>query len=405
MPLLALFLLAAQPADAQPGRLVRVFLDCGSCDEDYIRKEVGFVEYVRDRAQAQVHLLATEEPSGGGGTSYTASFLGLGDFAGSSDTLKISLPPSATSEAHRAELARLFRVGLVRYAARSSTLSELDVSYSGAPGAVPPADDPWNRWVYSVGSNLDVSGEKLRRGLTFYPSLSAARVTQEHKLTLSGFIEYGDSRYDLGGGSILRTVSRSWNTSALYVKSLGEHWSAGAAAAGASSTFGNIAHSWELGPAAEFNVFPYSESTRRQARFLYKLQNRSVRYFEETIYGRIRENLPKHSVTVAYETKEPWGSAWLSVEGLGYLSRPGKSRVEVSGNAVVRIVEGFSLRFGGIYTRLRDQLGLPATGATQADILLQRQELESQYSFQTVVGFTYTFGSIFAEVINPRFGH
>jgi hypothetical protein len=108
---------------------------------------------------------------------------------------------------------------------------------------------------------------------------------------------------------------------------------------------------------------------------------------------------------VALESKETWGTAWLSVNGMGYLNRPGKNRAEVSGNAIVRLVEGFSLRFGGIYTRIHDQLALPASGATQQDILLQRQELESQYSFQAVVGFTYTFGSIYADVVNPRFGH
>lgn len=399
-------LLLAPAARAQPPGLVRVFLDCDVCDEDYVRTEVTFVEYVRDRAQAQVHLLVTEAPAGGGGRHYTAAFLGQGEFADLSDTLRCLVPPGATNEAVRAELARVFRLGLVRFAARSGAAAGLDVSFSGpAAEAARRGEDPWDRWVYTVGFNSDLGGEKLRRSLTLYPSLTAARVTAEHKLTLSGSLEYGDSRYDLGGGNVLRTVSRSWSTAGLYVKSLGEHWSAGAAASGESSTYGNIAHAWELGPAVEFDVFPYSQSTRRQARFLYKLEHRTVRYFEKTVYGRLREDLPQHSLTVALESKEPWGTAWLSVEGLSYMNRAGKSRAEVSGNAIVRVVEGFSLRFGGVYTRLRDQLALPASGATQEDILLQRQELESQYSFQAVVGFTYTFGSIYADVVNPRFGH
>lgn len=391
-------------AHAQASGLTRVYLDCGYCDADYIRTEVSFVEYVRDPAQAQVHVLVTDSPNGGSGTTYTAAFIGMGEFAGSSDTLRAPVPPGETNETHRVKLAQMLRLGLVRYAARSAAADGLSISYSGAPAAARPVVDPWNRWTFTVGFNSDFSGEKLRRAVALDQAVFASRVTAEKKLLLSASSSYGDSRYDLGGGSILRTVSRAWGTSALYVHSLGEHWSAGVSADGDSSTFGNVAHAWEAGPAVEFDVFPYSQSTRRQFRFLYEVENRSVRYLEETIYGRTRENLAKHTLTASLESKETWGTAFLTLEGLGYLNRPGKNKAEVTGNANIRIAEGLSFRIGGTYSRIRDQLALPAGGATAQDILLQRQELESQYSFQFATGFTYTFGSIYADVINPRFG-
>jgi len=40
-------------------RLVRVYLDCDGCDESYLRRNLTFVTYVRDRRQADVHLLGT----------------------------------------------------------------------------------------------------------------------------------------------------------------------------------------------------------------------------------------------------------------------------------------------------------------------------------------------------------
>ncbi|MEO6238379.1 MAG: hypothetical protein ABIQ52_15380, partial [Vicinamibacterales bacterium] len=53
---LALFLpdspaLAEQASQAKHD-LVRVFLDCNRCDEDYLKKEVTFVDYVRNREDA-----------------------------------------------------------------------------------------------------------------------------------------------------------------------------------------------------------------------------------------------------------------------------------------------------------------------------------------------------------------
>jgi hypothetical protein len=39
------------------------------------------------------------------------------------------------------------------------------------------------------------------------------------------------------------------------------------------------------------------------------------------------------------------------------------------------------------------------------DILLQRKQMATQYEYFTGFGFTYTFGSIYNNVVNPRFGN
>jgi hypothetical protein len=61
---------AAQQVPAQvpatERQMPRVFLDCDRCDGDYIRKEVTFVDYVRTREDADVHVLVTVRDSGGG---------------------------------------------------------------------------------------------------------------------------------------------------------------------------------------------------------------------------------------------------------------------------------------------------------------------------------------------------
>ena len=47
-------------ADGPAG--LRVFLDCGrDCDRDYLRREITFIDYVRDRRDAQVHVLVTSQ--------------------------------------------------------------------------------------------------------------------------------------------------------------------------------------------------------------------------------------------------------------------------------------------------------------------------------------------------------
>jgi hypothetical protein len=55
-------------------------------------------------------------------------------------------------------------------------------------------------------------------------------------------------------------------------------------------------------------------------------------------------------------------------------------------------------------SRIRDQIGLPARGATDEEILLRLRRLQSGYEYQFGFSLTYTFGSIFSSVVNPRFG-
>ena len=72
-----------------------VFLDCQGCDFDYLRTELPFVNYVRDRRDAQVHVLITREQTGGGGRAITIDFVGLEGWLES--TTRSSISPHRTT--------------------------------------------------------------------------------------------------------------------------------------------------------------------------------------------------------------------------------------------------------------------------------------------------------------------
>src|SRR5690606_6128926 len=63
---------AAQTATPTAGPPPAVFLDCeaDSCDGTHIRNEIRFVDWMRDRTDADVHVLLTSQSTGGGGESY-----------------------------------------------------------------------------------------------------------------------------------------------------------------------------------------------------------------------------------------------------------------------------------------------------------------------------------------------
>ena len=49
---------------------LNIFLDFDRGDHNFIRTEITYVNYVRDRTQADVHVLATTQRSGSGGAGY-----------------------------------------------------------------------------------------------------------------------------------------------------------------------------------------------------------------------------------------------------------------------------------------------------------------------------------------------
>ena len=47
-------------AQADSEAKLNVFLDCDECDSSHIRTELDFINYVRDPAQADLHVFITE---------------------------------------------------------------------------------------------------------------------------------------------------------------------------------------------------------------------------------------------------------------------------------------------------------------------------------------------------------
>ena len=58
--------LEAEQQSVRAGAPLRVFLDCSDCFADYLRTEIRWVDFVRQREEADVHLLSSSRETGGG---------------------------------------------------------------------------------------------------------------------------------------------------------------------------------------------------------------------------------------------------------------------------------------------------------------------------------------------------
>lgn len=380
----------------------RVFIDCEYCDMDFIKTEIPFVNYVRERKEAQVHVLITTQRTGGGGTEYTLTFIGQMEFKGMDEVLKFVSRKTDTEDEIRKGLVRILKMGLIRYVAKTPMAELVNISMEKEvePTAV---EDKWNFWVFSLSGRSFLNGEKLSNFYSLWGNFSASRVTPELKIKL-GLSTSLNRDYFVVDDEEIKSYSRSHSFSGMIVKSLNEHWSAGAFLNVRSSTYDNTKISIAPAPAIEFNIFPYSQSTRRQLRFLYLIGFPMVKYLEETIYDKISERLIREALSITLELKEKWGSISTTLEGSHFFHDFNKNRIELSTDLSLRIFKGLSFNVYGRYSRIHDQLSLPKAGASLEEILLRRRMLETTYNYWASVGLSYTFGSIYSNVVNPRFG-
>lgn len=380
----------------------KVFLDCNRCDIDYIRNEIGFVNYVWDRKEADVHILVTTQRTGGGGREYTLAFIGQRDYKELQNTLKYFSDSTETEDETRKGLVQTMKLGLAPYVARTplGEILTLDMSQKSRPTAV---EDKWDFWVFSLGVNSWMFGESQRSSFSLSGNVSANRVTPESKLRLGIDLDYDKDRYELEG-EMYDSISKRGDFDGLYVKSINEHWSAGGWISVSSSTYNNIKFSYTIHPAVEYNFFPYSESTRRQFRLLYKVGYNYFNYYEETIYDKMSQRLWNESLSINLEFNEPWGTAELGLEGSHYFHDFSKNRLSINAELNIRIAKGLTFDIDGNYSITHDQLALPKEEATLEEILLRRRELASEYDYFFRLGISYSFGSIFSNVVNPRFG-
>lgn len=392
---------------------VRVFLDCPDsfCDFDYYRTEITFVNWVRDRQYAQIHVLITTQ-STGGGREYTLAFIGLERFAGAADTLRHVSRTGDTDDDIRKALARAMRLGLVRFAARTPVASRIEISYRAPAGAAEQVRDPWNYWVFNLRLNTNLFGEKSYKQSYVSGNISANRITAAWKIQLSMYESYNQSDFVIPlfdtagtqtGEETVSNIRRDYGANALIVRSLGDHWSAGARASAYSSTYSNQDLSLKAGAAVEYDIFPYSQSTRKLLTLRYGLGVATFEYGDTTIFEKLAETLAEQSLSVSLNVKQPWGSAGISVQGSHYLHDFSKNLLQFYGDGNLRLYKGLSLDFWGYVELIHNQLAIRKGAATEQEVLLRRRQLATSYQYGGFIGLRYTFGSKYANIVNPRF--
>jgi len=371
---------------------------------DFIRKEIPYVNYVRDIKDAGVYIISTSQNTGSGGKEYSYFFVGQHEFAGMADTLTFTATPDETDDVTRQKEVSTIKMGLMRYVAKTPLSKYMKISFS-EPLSETVSTDKWNSWVFRSSIYGYMQGEKTYRQKYLSGSVTASRITENWKVNLKAGLSQNDSKYIINDTTTITGFNSSKYFSSLLVKSLTDHWSIGGTTSLGSSSYSNENFYLNLMPGIEFDVYPYSESTRHQLRILYSAGYSFMNYMDTTIYNKIRESLWSHSLSASYEVVQKWGNINLVAEYRNFFHDWSKNNLSMTLYLDLRIAKGLTVSFVGSGSMVHDQLGLVKGDLPVDQILLQRKELATQFQYFTSFGFTYTFGSIYNNVVNPRFGN
>ena len=399
--------------------LPRVYLDVPFWPTDYITSEADFVDYVRDRDNADIHVLGIRQRTGGAGSEVTLTFYGLNHFTGQNDTLSYHIYANENGETERTRGLATLKRGLLPYVLQTQGAADLHIDIH-RPDRVETlaADivDPWNGWVFRIGGKINTAGEESKSRLNTRDFLNAKWIGEDWKFEFSAHGEYDRRRDQLTDDRGTESIEDDSSYFDVSIGSeygfqfkigwgLSDHWSLGAYTGVEGHSVQNIHSSYWFNPAIEYNFFPYSESTRRQFRIGARLKPNYREYIEETIYDKQEELLWSSELRMDVEMMEPWGSIDAGVRLSSYLHDFSKNSAQLWGRSSLKVWKGLSVDTHASIALLRNELNISKAGRDLADIYLERKAVETNYRYSMHVGLTYTFGSIYRAVINERFGY
>lgn len=402
--------LAQEPGDEVRANALRVFLDCEwQCDSDYFRTEISFVNWVRDRTLAQVHVIVTASETGGGGNQYALDFIGLETLEGQDDRLTFTSLGTDTDDETRTGLTQVLGVGLARYSALIGEAPPIEfpgLDEEDLTDRIVSADqveDPWNFWVFEIGGDLDWEGEETEKGRRISSSVEARRTTEIWKFEFEADGNFSRDEIERSDGTVRVDDRTNWDVNLGLAYALADHWSLGVRSGAEASTRRNQDLGGHAAVGVEYSVFPYEEAPRRSLTAQYGFSLAYFNWEEETIFRETSETRPQHQVQLQLFQRQPWGSSRISVNGNQFLHDLDKTSLSLYGELEFRIVRGLDLDVELDVEWLNDQLFISGAGLTDEDIFLGRFDRPTDFTYEFSIGLSFEFGSIFNNVVNNRF--
>lgn len=397
------------------GETLYVFLDCRGCDDDFIITEIGFVNFVRDQALADLHLLVIRQRTSNG-SQYLVDYIDQRLPEKPKKEIVLDTYNFQTDEEVRNSLVAIIQLGLISYITDSKLLSQIKVDYQ--PGESNQnqsfeGDDPWNNWVFEFGVDGNINGQENELRYNLGGDGEIQKITNDWKIRLNFWGNYNrravtqDEEVIDGLDTTFVERTRYFDRSSrnyfgLVAKTIDDHWSVGFYTRYRSDTFVNIDAQIGITPAIEYSLFPYEEFTRREVTARIGLVTSYYNYSETTVLLKDDEVLFRPEIDLRADFTQPWGGFRAGIEAGAFLHDLSLNRFEFDTRVNLRISQYFSVFLNGGYDIIADQISLPAGDLSTEELLAGVRQQPTSYSFRGSFGVSVQFGSIYNNIVNPR---
>lgn len=400
------FHVQAQSNEKLPNTL-SIFLDCsngGDCHLDFIRKELNILTFVRDRTDADVQVMITNQWNSNGGAISNLILVGRNAYQSHSDTLSYFIDPNLTEDDKRNLLAKNLRIALFPFLKKTEIGKSLEVVYPTreALGLDSVAKDPWNYWVFQLGMNGSTDGNANYLNMYGSGYLSVNRETEKARtgIYFNAFLsrqEYKDN------GETYSYDFQSYYGEANHSAKLNEHLAIGVSSFYSKSIYSNFKNRVSAQPRFEYSIFPYKDFNTKRLVLGLDVGPQFNQYMDTTIYLKTQELVLQQNVSLISSLTKPWGSVNIGLFWSNYLHDFSKNQFSINGAISTRLFKGLNLAIWGNYAFVHDQINIRKGDISVDQLLVKNKELLSNYNFNLGMGISYRFGSKNNNQVFPSF--
>ena len=378
---------------------VKAYLDCERCDDNFIKQETSFLEYVRDQDLADLVILIRNIWNPSGGRSYEIEIDGNKEFKDLVSSTKVFGYSSDTSSSLRDKLVNKLKLALVPFLDKAEY--DLNVKIDTNFEDIKTIDDKWNNWVFELSGTYESEKEESRKTNRYELQFEIDKVTEDWRIGIDLEREERNREF-YSDDNVYLSNRKTTSLRGRVVRSISDHFSTGVFFGAFQNTYENIDLNRYIAPAIEYSFFPYKDVLSKEITLAYRIGTGKRNYIEKTIYGYENQTLTSQTLTLNVRYRQKWGNISSYIDGTQFFDDGTKKRFSLRSDLDIRIFEGLAVRFSGNVSLIREQYSLAAGSTSVEDLLLQQRRIASDYETNFSIGLSYTFGSIYNSIINTR---
>ena len=370
---------------------IKVYLDC-RCDENYLKQETSFLEYVRDQDLADVEIFIRDERNPTGSRSFEIKIDGNNEYKGISSTTTAVGYANDTSSSLRDKLLNKLKLALVPFLDKGNYNLKLDVDSNFKDLTV--YDDKWKNWVFELSGSYNNDKEESRQTNQYEVQFEIDKLTEDWRIGAE-ITRRESNRKFVSNDNEYSSTRKTTSFNGRVIRSISDHFSAGAFFGVFQNTYENIDLNRYIAPAVEYSFYPYRDVLSKEITLAYRIGVGKRNYIEETIYGFEKQSLSSQTLSLNIRFRQKWGNISSYLNATQFLNDGTKKRFSLRSDLDIRLYEGLAVRLSGNVNLIREQYSLAAGNTSIEDLLLQQREIATDYRTNFSIGLSYTFGSIY----------